>query len=389
MHRNLAAKIYVGYAAAVLYLCLFPWVVKPGAPGPWFVRELVGGRTGVTDVALNVAFFVPLGISGWFAFRGRWRAVAAVLASAAISFLVEGLQGWLPGRVSSVTDLLSNTSGAAMGCLAAPYLARYLPHKTPLRGEARIYLPAVALMLSFFVGQVFPFIPRYRLPHLRNVFHALGQPTDVLQVVAVPLLFAAAAYLLRLIRLPPLQGRWRFLLMAGFLLFRPLFVSAPFTGGEWAAAFLGIVAGTFLPLVALERALLVLLPLALLIEELRPFTFATHPQAFGWIPFVALFDIAPVTAIRYFAEKFFFYGATIFVLARGAVPLGAASVGVIAILAAGEAAQRYLPGRTPESTDVFLALMAWALLSSLGGISRRGEKGSRGPSSRNQSLPAW
>lgn len=365
MRMNLAAKLFAAYSALVLYLCLYPWVVKPGAPGPWFVQEWVDGRTGIADFTLNIAFFIPLGISGWFAFRGRWRTVTVLLACTAISLLIEGLQGWVPGRVSSVTDLLSNTFGAALGCLAAAWLAYFLPPKSPLHREARIYAPAAALLVSFFVGQMFPFIPRYRLPHLRNVFRALSEPGDALQAFVALLLLAAAAYLLHLLVSPPLAGRWRFLLMAGFLLLRPLFSGVLFTGGEWAAAFLMIAVGTFLPLAALERALLVMLPIALLVEELRPFTFNAEPQAFGWIPFVTVFDIAPITAIRYFAAKFFFYGATIFLLARRGMPLGAASMGVIAILGAGEVAQRYLPGRTPESTDLVLAMAAWAVLSLL------------------------
>lgn len=365
MRLNLAAKLFAAYTALVLYLCLYPWAVKPGAPGPWFVQEWVGGRTGVADFTLNIAFFVPVGFIGWFAFRGRWRAVTVVLAGAAISLLIEGLQGWVPGRVSSVTDLLSNTLGATLGCLAAAWLAHILPHRTALHREVRIYVPAAALLVSFFVGQLFPFIPRYRLPHLRNVFRALGEPADVLQAVVALLLLSAAAYLLRLLVSPPLSSRWRFLLMAGFLLLRPLFGGVLFSGGEWAAAFLMIAAGTFLPLAALERALLVMLPIALLVEELRPFTFNADPQAFAWIPFAAVFEIAPITAIRYFAAKFFFYGTTIFLLARRGMSLGAASVGVIAILGAGEVAQRYLPGRTPESTDLVLAMAAWAVLSLL------------------------
>lgn len=369
MRLNFPMKIFAAYAALVLYLCLFPWEAKPGAPGPWFVWEWAGGRTGVADAVLNVLLFIPLGISGGLAFRGSGRAVPVLLLSATLSFLVESLQGWLPGRVSSASDLLTNTAGAALGCLAAPWLAKFVRHEASSLRAARVYAPAAVLAISFFVGQLFPFIPRYRLPHLRKVFGPAMELGDGLQAFTALLILAAAAYLVRLAVAPLLQGKWCFLLMAGFLVCRPLFGNTPYAGGEWAAAFLGIVAGAFLRPATLERALSILLPLVLLAEEFRPFAFTAQPQPFGWVPFVAVFDISPITAIHYFAEKFFFYGATIFILARRGIPLGAASIGVIAILAVGEAAQIYLPGRTPESTDLLLALAAWLVLSLPGGLS--------------------
>lgn len=363
MRLNLAAKIFAAYAVLVIYLCLFPWVAKPGPPGPWLSWDWAGGRTGLADFVLNVMLFVPLGISGGLAFRGSGRAVPVVLLCAVLSFLIELLQGWLPGRVSSISDLLSNTAGAALGCLVAPWLASLVRHEVSSLKAARVYVPAVVLAISFFAGQTFPFIPRYRLPHLRNAFGPVMEVGDGLQVLTVLLVLAAAAYLVRLAMTPPLRGRWCLLVMVFFLFLRPLFGNIPFTGGEWVAAFLGSAAGAFLRPAALERALSILLPIAVLVEEFRPFTFMAQPQAFGWVPFVAVFDISPVTAIHYFAEKFFFYGATIFIIARRGIPLGAASLGVIVILAVGETAQIYLPGRTPESTDLLLALLAWVVLS--------------------------
>lgn len=359
---NLAARLFAAYVLLVLYLCLFPWEPKLGPPGPWFVWEWAGGRTGVADVALNFLFFIPLGITGGFAFRGSGRALPVVLLSALLSFLVESLQGWLPGRVSSMSDLLCNTGGAALGCFMAPWLAKFVRHEIPSLRAARIYTPAAVLGIAFFVGQLFPFIPRYRLPHLRKVFGSALEFGDGLQAFTVLLLFAAAAYLVRLAVGPPLRGRWCFLLMMGFLAGRPLFGNVPFTGGEWLAALLGSAAGAYLRLSKLERGLAVLLPLAVLVEEFRPFTFVAEPQPFAWVPFVAVFDISAVTAIHYFAEKFFLYGAAIFLITRRGIPLPAASIGMILLLAAGEAAQIYLPGRTPETTDLLLALLAWVVL---------------------------
>ncbi|MCL4849987.1 MAG: VanZ family protein [Bryobacteraceae bacterium] len=370
MRLNLAAKFFLAYAVLVLYLCLFPWVPKEGAPGPWFVWEWAGGRTGFADVTLNLLFFIPLGASGGLAFRGSGRFVPVALLCATLSFLIESLQGWLPGRVSSLSDLLTNTTGAILGCLVAPWLPRLAHHEVSVLRAVRLYPPAAVLAISFFAGQLFPFIPRYRLPHLRKVFGTATELGDGLQTFTVLLTLAGAAYLVRLAIGPLFKRKWCFLVMVCFLILRPLFGNAPFTGDEWAAAFLGSAMGALLPGAMIERMLAVLLPVAVILEEFRPFVFAAQPQPFGWVPFVAVFDISIVTAIHYFAEKFFFYGATIFFLARRWMPLWKASLAVIAILAAGEAAQRYLPGRTPETSDLALALAAWMALSLPGGFSQ-------------------
>ncbi|MFJ4158299.1 VanZ family protein [Microbacterium testaceum] len=66
------------------------------------------------DVALNVAFFVPLGAAVALLLPLRW-APASVALCALVSFAVEMLQAGIPGRVPDADDVLSNTIGAAIG----------------------------------------------------------------------------------------------------------------------------------------------------------------------------------------------------------------------------------------------------------------------------------
>ncbi|MDZ7637906.1 MAG: VanZ family protein [Bryobacterales bacterium] len=360
--RKLAARFFIGYAALVFYLCLFPWTTKEGEPGPWFVWNWPGGRTGFADVVLNFGFFVPLGVSGAFAFTGRWRAASALSFSVAISLLAEYLQGWIPSRVSSAADLVSNVSGTVFGLMAAPLMARLLHKEGHWLQAARVQTSAAALLACFVAGETFPFLPNYRLPHLRQAFHALGDASDFWQLPGVFLVFLTATYLARMVLLAS-DGKWPVLALTGFLLLRPLFVAVPFTGAEWISASAGVVAGAFPPPLPLQRTLFFLLPLGVIVEQLRPFAFVPTPQPFEWVPLAAFFSIAPTVAIRYFAAKLFLYGATLYFLVRGGLSrLGALAV-VLAILAAGEALQQYLPGRTPETTDLFLAMAACAMLA--------------------------
>src|SRR5436309_1009796 len=63
-------------------------------------------------VAGNVAVFVPVGFL--LALRGT-SLVRAVLAAAAFSAAIEVVQLAVPGRTTSVDDVLLNTAGAALG----------------------------------------------------------------------------------------------------------------------------------------------------------------------------------------------------------------------------------------------------------------------------------
>ncbi len=81
-----------------------------------------GGRWLPTDVVLNVLGFIPLGIA--FCWRRRsaflWLALAAGFS---LSLSLEVMQSVIPGRSSSMVDLLSNS----VGVLAGGLLTRFWP----------------------------------------------------------------------------------------------------------------------------------------------------------------------------------------------------------------------------------------------------------------------
>ena len=96
-------------------------------------------------------------------------------------------------------------------------------------------------------------------------------------------------------------------------------------------------------------------------EELRPFHFQGPPQQFGWLPFASWFDGAPESYYGVLFGKLFFYTAIVWTLRESRIRwLWAVAIPAF-ILVAGEAAECYLPGRTPESTDLTL-LAAGAFL---------------------------
>jgi VanZ family protein len=115
---------------AVLYATLYPWsdwrMRQPGA----FAFLFAGIPRYWTwfDVASNVFAYLLLALVttlGWLgSVRMRWAVPLAVLGLSAMSLGLEAMQSWLPGRVPSVLDWLSNSGGAVLGSMLGAALNR-------------------------------------------------------------------------------------------------------------------------------------------------------------------------------------------------------------------------------------------------------------------------
>jgi VanZ family protein len=137
---------FVAYVVLLVYGSLSPWTgwrtlgVNPfafvGAPWPAYVT--------VFDLALNVLAYLPLGLLAALALHPRWRGWPAVLLvtalAAALSLLIETLQNYLPARIASNVDVLTNVAGAALGAAAATALAPGLIDGGRLRQARRRWL---------------------------------------------------------------------------------------------------------------------------------------------------------------------------------------------------------------------------------------------------------
>ncbi|MEQ9002746.1 MAG: VanZ family protein [Pseudomonadales bacterium] len=94
-------------------------------PRHW--RPLARGT--VIDIVVNLVGFLPLGFcAAWLLYAtGRALVVSMVLAvaiGAGLSLVIEIAQVWLPGRDSSLLDLVVNVVGAALGAVAFAFRPR-------------------------------------------------------------------------------------------------------------------------------------------------------------------------------------------------------------------------------------------------------------------------
>jgi len=125
----LARNALAVYVVLLIYGSLSPWSgwrtlgVSPlaflGAPWPAYVTGF--------DLALNVLAYAPAGLLLTLVLHPRPRGLPAVLVAAAgaacLSVLIEAAQNYLPARIASNLDVLTNVAGAALGALAGTALA--------------------------------------------------------------------------------------------------------------------------------------------------------------------------------------------------------------------------------------------------------------------------
>lgn len=179
---RLPLYLVLGYTLLVLYASLTPFSGwrAPGHDILDFIDAPLPRYTLAFDLAVNVLAYVPLGfltaLTVTSSVHPLTAALAGTLAGAGLSFAMEVAQAYLPGRVSSNLDLITNTAGALFGAVvaararAAPVIARRIAS-----WRARLFIPGgetdlgIALVALWFFSQLDP-----SLPLLGIVFFSTG-----------------------------------------------------------------------------------------------------------------------------------------------------------------------------------------------------------------------
>ncbi len=128
---TLARDLAAVFALLIAYATLYPltgWRDQGLSPLAWagtWPKVLLP-----VDFTFNLLAYIPLGmLLVWSCFphlRGVLSTLVALVLGAALSFLLESLQTYLPTRVPALTDLLANSigslAGGVLGALLAPGL---------------------------------------------------------------------------------------------------------------------------------------------------------------------------------------------------------------------------------------------------------------------------
>lgn len=128
----------LAYAALIVYASWFPfsgWHDIGVSPLAYLHAPLPRYWTGF-DVAINVVGYVPFGLflvcSMYPHIRGSTAALLATACGILTSGTMEAVQTFLPSRVASNLDLLTNSAGACIGAIAGVLLTPVLLQESPL-----------------------------------------------------------------------------------------------------------------------------------------------------------------------------------------------------------------------------------------------------------------
>ena len=134
---------------------------------------LICGEQGGTDVASNLLLFLPLAI-GLRLSGASWR--GTVVACGLLSFTVELLQlRVVPGRDASLSDLITNTIGAAIGAAIGNALPAAVRPRPSLAG--RLLVAGIAALLALLTASAWMLSPGTPEGALRSQWaHAAPSP---------------------------------------------------------------------------------------------------------------------------------------------------------------------------------------------------------------------
>jgi VanZ family protein len=320
------------------------------------------------DLLVNLVLYVPVGVSGYFWFRQVAPSIrhwAPVVIGASLSFGIEMAQLSQPLRVTSAIDVVANTLGTLGGVVAAAILRYQLRS----RQTCLVHLPdaaALALFCCWVLYQVFPLFPISGLTVLRVKTAAFlnGPPLAAVPLVSAAGTWMIAGCLLRAMHVP--YAAWLLWLTLAMVPARLLIVmQQPSMAGLWGAI-LGCALFTAVGSRASTTRLLGWAMLAvLLLRGFSPFDPGSTSSPFSWIPFAATLEWEWQASMAILLEKLFYYGATLWALKAGGIQPLTATALTAATLTLIEAVQMYLPGRTAESTDPLLAVIASILLRAM------------------------
>ena len=358
-------KLFLLYLAIIVHVSLYPWlfVVSGFRVGDLLLLwEPVTGRSAYLDLVLNFLLYIPLGVLGALAWRSprqsRWSLIWVVAVGTVLTFSLETLQAWVPGRDSSMRDVVLNIIGTIVGvCAAKPVAAHWQALGVDRATLVRRPMPWVFLC-AWVVAQCFPFIPILRLGPFANSLHRLLGPAAPLEVARTFLGALLICYLLRR-SLTARAHTLCTLLALGVIPLRVMLQSGGVSWQEGVAAAAAWAVSGWLARFRTEATVLACLSFLLIaVAELSPFAFTSPPAQFQWIPFAGSLESGRAEAVRVLAAKFFLYGSAVWVGRDARLPLWGSAGLVTTLLLLGESAQRYLPGRVPELTDPLLALLA-------------------------------
>lgn len=356
----------------ILHGSLYPYEfqVPPSAVGPvaTLLHSWATPPSSYGDLVANLLLYVPFGFFGAMAIRARGtRVFIMIMAGLLLSVGIELAQFYDAGRVTNMSDVYLNTSGATLGAIAAVLLESATGHPLPTQVAAH---PIPVMLLTAMLGyHLFPYVPTI---DAHKYWQSLRPLILTPSLAPQPILRYTSLWLTTSWLVGTILGYTRsriFLplfiasVFAGKILIESLVLSLPEVLGAAVALALWLVIGSSQRFATLLIA--AVLCGTIVAGRLEPFHFEPTARAFGWLPFRGFLDGSLKVNTMAFMEEFFLYGSLVWLTAKAGLPLWLATLFVALLLFTTSVAELYLPGRSAEITDAVMALMIGLIMAAM------------------------
>nr|WP_315484308.1 VanZ family protein [uncultured Undibacterium sp.] len=157
----------VAYAVLIVYASLYPF-------SDWHFENLAAFTAQLSqwprywskfDAIVNVIGYIPFGVLLVFSLypllRSRWSFLLASLSVCGMSLLMESIQFFLPNRVTSLLDLITNAAGGILGALCGVLLIPLILESGRLQSLRTKWLqressPELVVLGLWPLSQIFP-----------------------------------------------------------------------------------------------------------------------------------------------------------------------------------------------------------------------------------------
>jgi len=180
--RRAKTWAWAAAAAATLAICIATLHSGGGSTLSGWSFYLTSGDAALAELIANLILFIPLGITLTLTGLKPMRVIAA---GALLSFTVEFLQQWIPGRDPSLGDIVANTNSTALGVLlvvAAPLWLLVSPRRSAWQALSTAIIAVLVWSgTAAMLRQNFPPLPYTVVlnPDFEHFGHYNGKVIDV------------------------------------------------------------------------------------------------------------------------------------------------------------------------------------------------------------------
>lgn len=350
---------------------------------------LDGNRTSISDCIQNIFLFMPIGFFGWLSTRrfnlriNNWLIV--LFYGAFLSFSVEFFQLFTTDRITSLTDLITNTTGTFFGISLAFFIRNSWKRASDQEVITQIvhdplFTPLIFLfcVICAYLLQPFDFALDYSLfkLKLRRIFNNPFYFTFSGKNEPFILLFFSTLTFLCLKVLRHLKANFSLLIALSGLLLFSLFLESlqliiksrvPELSDIIVEA-TGILAGFLFFLFCQkgfsgsQTVLKLSFFLALISNQFYPYKFSWSFQKIIWHPFFSSNSHSTMINLSNTIETSIIYSFAGYLyhrLCRSISTQSSSMMVVLAIITAIEVLQGWIGGRHPDLTDITVAFLVF------------------------------